>query len=106
MESGRRKLVGVNHLVADEPKRELEIWRLADDMETQQIAKLAALRARRDQAAVDAALAAVREAARSGTNLVDPCLVAVKALATHGEICNAMRDVFGEHHPDSQTAGV
>ena len=106
MESGRRKLVGVNHLVAEEPKRELEIWRLADDMETQQIAKLAALRARRDQPAVDAALAAVREAARSGANLVDPCLVAVKALATHGEICNAMRDVFGEHHPDSQTAGV
>jgi methylmalonyl-CoA mutase N-terminal domain/subunit len=106
LDSGRRKLVGVNHRVVPEPKRELEIWKLADDMETQQIERLRALRLRRDGAAVERALAAVREAAASGANLVEPCLVAVKARATHGEICNALRAVFGEHHPDSQTAGV
>jgi len=106
LESGRRKLVGVNHLVAQEPRREIEIWRLDDDMEAQQVAKLRDLRGRRDAAAVAAALEAVRNAARSGNNLLEPCLIAVKALATHGEICNAMREVFGEHHPDSQTAGV
>jgi methylmalonyl-CoA mutase N-terminal domain/subunit len=106
LESGRRKLVGVNHLVAQEPRREIEIWRLDDDMEAQQVAKLRDLRGRRDATAVAAALEAVRDAARSGNNLLEPCLIAVKALATHGEICNAMREVFGEHHPDSQTAGV
>lgn len=56
MEEGKRKLVGVNHLVVPEPKRELEIWRLDDEMETQQVQKLQALRARRDNVAVRAAL--------------------------------------------------
>ena len=106
MEEGKRKLVGVNHLVVPEPKRELEIWRLDDEMETQQVQKLQALRARRDNVAVRAALEKVREAARSGTNLVEPCLAAVRLYATHGELCDAMREVFGMHHPDSQTAGV
>lgn len=106
LEQGRRKLVGVNHLVVPEPKRELEIWRLEQDMETQQVQKLKALRARRDNAAVQAALERVRQAARDGSNLVEPCLAAVKVYATHGELCDAMREVFGVHHPDSQTAGV
>ena len=43
----------------------------------------------------------VREAARAGTNLVEPCLAAVKVYATHGELCDAMREVFGVHHADS-----
>ena len=106
LEAGRRKLVGVNHLVVPEAKRELEIWRLDEDMEAQQVEKLEALRARRDNAAVQVALEAVRTAARDGSNLVEPCLVAVRLYATHGELCDAMREVFGVHHPDSQTAGV
>ncbi|HQY71453.1 MAG TPA: methylmalonyl-CoA mutase family protein [Pseudomonadales bacterium] len=106
MEQGRRKLVGVNHLVVPEAKREMEIWRLEDEMESQQVQKLQALRARRDNAAVQLALEKVRDAARTGTNLVEPCLAAVKLYATHGELCDAMRDVFGVHHADSQTAGV
>lgn len=106
IESGARKWVGVNHLTSPEKKREIEIWKLDDSMETQQIDKLRELRARRDNPAVQAALEAVRVAARAGHNLVPPCLAAVKVYATHGEICNAMRDVFGTHHADSQTAGV
>ena len=106
IEEGRRKWIGVNHLVLPEEKREIEIFRLEDDMEAQQIAKVRDLRARRDQAAVDAALEKVRQAARNGDNLVAVCLEAVKLYATHGELCNAMRDVFGEHTPDSQLAGV
>lgn len=106
IEEGRRKWVGVNHLVLPEEKREIEIFRLDEDMEEQQIAKVRALRARRDQVAVDAALEKVRVAARNGDNLVAACLEAVKLYATHGELCNAMRDVFGEHTPDSQLAGV
>lgn len=106
IESGARKWVGVNHLTLPEKKREIEIWKLDDSMETQQIDKLRELRARRDNPAVQAALEAVRVAARAGHNLVPPCLAAVKVYATHGEICNAMRDVFGTHHADSQTAGV
>jgi methylmalonyl-CoA mutase, N-terminal domain len=106
LEEGRRKWVGVNHLVLPEEKREIEIFRLDDTMEDEQVAKLRDLRARRDQAAVDAALDKVRTAARGDDNLVAVCLEAVKVYATHGEICNAMRDVFGVHAPDSQLAGV
>lgn len=106
LEAGRRKLVGVNHLVVPEAKRELEIWRLDEEMETQQVQKLEALRARRDNAAVQVALEAVRTAARDGSNLVGPCLAAVRLYATHGELCDALREVFGVHHPDSQAAGV
>lgn len=106
IESGARKWVGVNHLNLPEKKRDIEIWRLDDRMETQQIEKLRMLRAGRDPVAVQRTLEAVRQAARDGSNLVPVCLDAVKAYATHGEICNAMRDVFGVHHADSQTAGV
>jgi len=106
IEEGRRKWVGVNHLVLTEEKREIEIFRLNDEMEEQQVAKVRELRARRDQPAVDAALEAVRAAARSGDNLVAVCLEAVKVYATHGEICNAMRDVFGVHSANSQLMGI
>ena len=106
VEEGRRKWVGVNHLVQADEKREIEIFRLDDETEEEQVGKVRDLRARRDQVAVDAALDGVRDAARSGTNMVPPCLVAVKAYATHGEICNAMRDVFGVYSADSQLMGI
>ena len=106
LEEGRRKWVGVNHLAHAEDKREIEIFRLDESMEDEQVAKVRDLRARRDQAAVDAALDKVREAARSGANLVPPCLEAVKVYAPHGELCNAMRDVFGVHTADSQLMGI
>ena len=106
LETGERKWVGVNHLVLKEEKREIQIFRQNDTMETEQVEKVKALRARRDNAAVAQALEAVRAAARSGENLVPPCLAAVKVYATHGELCNAMRDVFGTHTPDSQLGGI
>jgi methylmalonyl-CoA mutase N-terminal domain/subunit len=106
IEEGRRKWVGVNHLVLPEEKREIEIFRLADTMEEEQVAKVRELRARRDNAAVQVALEKVRAAARKGDNLVPVCLEAVKVYATHGELCNAMRDVFGVHTPDAQLAGI
>lgn len=106
LEEGRRKWVGVNHLVHSGEKRQIEIFRADQRMEDEQIARLRALRARRDNAAVARALEALRSAAREGTNLVPPCLAAVRVYATHGELCNALRDVFGVHTPDSQLTGV
>ncbi|MBP1690113.1 MAG: methylmalonyl-CoA mutase, partial [Deltaproteobacteria bacterium] len=106
IETGARKWVGVNHLTLPEEKRQIEIWKFDESMEAQQCENLRALRAARDQVAVQRALEAVRTAARSGDNLVPVCLDAVKVYATHGEICNAMRDVFGVYRADSQTARV
>jgi len=48
----------------------------------------------------------VRKAAASDENLMPSMLEAVRAHATHGELCDAMRDVFGEYHPNSLTTGV
>lgn len=106
VETGARKWVGVNHLVLEEEKREIEIFRLDDNVEAEQITKVQALRARRDNAAVEKALEGVREAAREGQNLVPACLEAVKAYATHGEISDAMRDVFGVYAADAQLGGI
>ncbi|QQD18441.1 hypothetical protein I6N98_00765 [Spongiibacter nanhainus] len=106
LEEGRRKWVGVNHLTLEEARREIDIFRQDESMEEEQVAKVRALRERRDQAAVDRALSAVRQAAQRGDNMVPPCLEAVKAYATHGEICHAMRDIFGEYYADSQLGGL
>jgi len=62
--------------------------------------KLAALKAGRDQKAVDSALASLRNVARSSDNLMPPILEAVRAYATLGEICGVLREEFGEYRPN------
>jgi methylmalonyl-CoA mutase N-terminal domain/subunit len=106
LESGARKLIGVNHLQRPEERRSIELFKLDAASEARQVEKLRRLRAERDTDRVKRALDGVRAAAAGGANLVPPCLEAVKALATHGEICGALREVFGEYHPDSLTTGV
>ena len=106
IEEGRRKLVGVNHLAIEERRardRHLPARPRGRGNPGRRVRKL---RAERDECAVQSLLNAVREAARDGSNLVPPILEAVRADATHGELCDAMRDVFGFHSPDAQTCGV
>jgi methylmalonyl-CoA mutase N-terminal domain/subunit len=94
IESGEDVVVGVNRFEEDD-EAEPALFTV-DDKEQERIrADLADLRASRDQAATDAALAALREACRGTDNLMPPILAAVEALATVGEICRAMEDVFG-----------
>ncbi|WP_031068716.1 methylmalonyl-CoA mutase family protein, partial [Streptomyces sp. NRRL S-118] len=68
-------------------------------IEAQQAERLAKLRAERDQAAVDAALAALRKAAEGTDNVLYPMKDALKARATVGEVCNALREVWGTYVP-------
>jgi methylmalonyl-CoA mutase N-terminal domain/subunit len=103
LERGERKLVGVNYLAKKEQKREIDIFKLDDSAERRQVERLQAVRARRDEAAVQRHLAAVRQACRDGSNLVVPMLAAVKDYATHGELCGVMREEFGEHDPNALT---
>ncbi|MBA2477773.1 MAG: hypothetical protein H0V38_04100 [Sporichthyaceae bacterium] len=56
-------------------------------------------RARRDQAAVDAALDHLRTAALAGTNVMEPTIAAVRSYATVGEVINVLRDVHGAWTP-------
>ncbi|ACZ84694.1 acyl-CoA mutase large subunit family protein [Streptosporangium roseum] len=94
LEKGEKRIVGVNRHTAsvDEP---LEILRVGHEVEREQNRVLAARRAERDQGAVDGALAAMVQVARGEGNLVPPMLDAVRAEATLGEICDALRGEWG-----------
>jgi methylmalonyl-CoA mutase N-terminal domain/subunit len=94
LEKGDKRVVGVN-CYTDTVEQPVEIMRVSHEVERVQAAELARRRAARDQAAVDAALAAMLAAARSGANMIAPILDAARAEATLGEICGALRDEWG-----------
>jgi methylmalonyl-CoA mutase N-terminal domain/subunit len=89
-------VVGVNRFEVEEEKA-IPIQRIDPALETKQVERLRALRAKRDAGPWKAALAGVEEAARSGANVMPRIVTAVEALATVGEISDAMRRVFGEY---------
>ncbi|WP_299263196.1 acyl-CoA mutase large subunit family protein [Halorientalis sp.] len=95
-EKGERIIVGVNDYQVEE-EEDVDIEEVDEGLEQQQQETLAEVRAGRDDEAVEAKLDAVREAAREGENLMPYLVDAVKAYATTGEVCDAMRDVFGEY---------
>jgi len=98
IEEGERVIVGVNdYQVEEEPEVDLEEVTEAD--ERRQVDRLETVRAERDDEAVDAALSALRETARSDDNLLPAIVDAVKTYATIGEISNVLRDEFGEYQP-------
>jgi methylmalonyl-CoA mutase N-terminal domain/subunit len=94
LEQKQRIVVGVNRYeLEDEP--EIEILRIDPALEEKQIARVQALRDRRDSAAVEGALARIKSAASDGTNLMPPLVEASKIYATMGEMCDALREVWG-----------
>jgi methylmalonyl-CoA mutase, N-terminal domain len=96
IESGERVVVGVNRFVSGtEPH--LKLLRIDEQVTARQVEKLKRVRAERDSARVRRALASVAEAARGGGNLMPHILEAVRAYASVGEICSALRSVFGEY---------
>jgi len=98
VESGERVVVGLNAFAReDDPAAAPELLRIDPAFEREQVARLQALRARRDAAACDAALAAIEQRAREGGSLMPALLEAVLAWATVGEIAGRLRRVFGEH---------
>ncbi|MGZ3446638.1 MAG: acyl-CoA mutase large subunit family protein [Myxococcaceae bacterium] len=97
LETHESVVVGLNEFREDSPPPE-GLLRVNERVERTQIARLEALRKERDGASVQRRLEALRTAARDEKqNLVPLILDAVKALATLGEISDALRDVFGEH---------
>ena len=96
VDSGEAVVVGVNRFSGDE-STSIETHRIDPQIEVDQAARVAALRAARDPEAPLQALAAVERAAGEGTNLVPPIIAAVEALATVGEIADTLRGVFGEY---------
>lgn len=96
IEARERIVVGVNAYTLDE---ELvpPLLRLDPALEHQQIARLQALRAQRNQAQVCAALQRLEHAARGSENLMPLLIEAVECYTTVGEIADTLRNVFGEH---------
>lgn len=96
VESKDRIVVGVNQFQVEEapPKG---LLRVDPAVEVMQKSKISELRASRDNAKVDETLAALRTACNSDDNLMPLILNCVKAYATLGEICQVMRDEFGEY---------
>jgi methylmalonyl-CoA mutase N-terminal domain/subunit len=94
LEKGEKKMVGINTLT-DSVGDDLEILRVSHEVEREQNQVLGTRRAARDAAEVDRALAAMVEVAKGDGNLIEPMLAAARVEATLGEICGALRDVWG-----------
>jgi methylmalonyl-CoA mutase N-terminal domain/subunit len=96
IERKEKVIVGVNDYVQeDDPP--IEILYIDETASTQQLSKLEALRKTRDSARVQRSLDALRRAAEGTGNLMPPILDAVRAYATLGEMCDALREVWGEY---------
>ena len=96
VERREKVIVGVNDFVQkDAPP--IEILYIDDSASETQLAKLAALRSTRDNDAVGRTLDRLRAAARTTENLMPRILDAVRVYATVGEMCDALRDVWGEY---------
>jgi methylmalonyl-CoA mutase, N-terminal domain len=96
VETKEQIVVGVNEFVAEE-ERGVSTLHMDEDIERSQIARLNALRAKRDSARVQSALAELQRRAATTENLLPAILTAVEAYATVGEISDALRRVFGEY---------
>jgi methylmalonyl-CoA mutase N-terminal domain/subunit len=94
VESGERVIVGVNRYEEHEPEP-IELHRIDPEAERRQLERTARVRAERDAAAAEDALARAREAAQGPENLLPPIRDALAARCTIGEICNVLREEFG-----------
>jgi len=96
IESGERIVVGLNRFQVEE-ERPGDLLRVDPAVRTSQIERLRKLRSERDAGAVEKRLSDLKQGAQGDQNLVPLILEAVKAYATLGEICDVLREVFGEY---------
>ena len=99
VEQKERIVVGVNEYVIPEERCTLPILRVDPAVQEQQRTRLRALRERRDNERVSVLLERLREAAQGTDNLMPIILECVEAYCTLGEICDVLREVFGEYRP-------
>ena len=94
VEAKQRVIVGVNRYELED-EAELEILRIDPALEGKQIQRVQSLRDRRDSAEVEAALAKLKDAAAREENLMPLLIEASRAYVTLGEMCDALREVWG-----------
>ncbi|HEY0152239.1 MAG TPA: methylmalonyl-CoA mutase family protein, partial [Longimicrobium sp.] len=97
IERNDRVIVGVNDYTIEGEKIDIPLLNVTEEAERRQRERMAAMRARRDQAEVDRTLQLLQDAARAGENVVPAMLDAVRAYATLHEIRHSMEAVFGAY---------
>jgi len=97
VESGDQVIVGLNKFQIEEDLQ-YDILKVSEEVESQASERIAALRAGRDVARAEKAIADVKARAKDGSNLMEAIMEAVRARCTTGEIADALREVFGEYH--------
>jgi methylmalonyl-CoA mutase N-terminal domain/subunit len=98
VETSERVIVGVNKFQIQEPPPQ-GLLKVDPRVRERQIQKLAELKGSRDGKRVQGALTELKKAAQGEANLMEPILNCVRALSTVGEICDILREVFGEYEP-------
>ena len=92
-------IVGVNRFADEDTGERIEIHHLDAAIEEAQCRRTAAIRARRDSGAVEAAIAEVVRVAGTDENLLPPLREALRSRCTVGELCGALRSVWGTYDP-------
>ena len=100
VETKERVIVGVNDFTVEE-EVPIQILRVDPEVEKKQVERLGILKNNRDNQKVKAVLNELRNAAEKDENLVPQILNAVKTYATLGEICDALREIYGEYKAPS-----
>jgi methylmalonyl-CoA mutase N-terminal domain/subunit len=95
LERGEQTIVGVNKFAMEDEPQEVPILVIDESVRHHQVERLERARSQRDKGAVSRTLDALRKAAQSGDNTMPATIDAVRAYATLGEICSALRDVYG-----------
>jgi methylmalonyl-CoA mutase N-terminal domain/subunit len=93
----KRIIVGVNDYTIEKEQYPIELLRVDPKVEQEQLASLQKLKRERDKRKVEEVLGKLRRSAEKDENLMPPIIDAVKAYATLGEICEVLRQVYGEH---------
>ena len=95
VDDGRRVIVGVNRFQNEH--EQIEILKIDAGLERKQVDRLQGVRARRDSASVEGTLAALKEAASNGANLMEPLLDCARVHTSEGEIVESLQEVFGTY---------
>jgi methylmalonyl-CoA mutase N-terminal domain/subunit len=99
VEAGEQIVVGVNRF-ADAEAAEMALFEPSEAVAREQAGSLERLRAERDGVAVRAGLEELRAAAQGSANVLYPMREALRSLATVGEVCGVLREVWGEYRPE------
>jgi methylmalonyl-CoA mutase N-terminal domain/subunit len=99
VEAGEQIVVGVNRF-GDTQAASVPVFYPNETVAREQVASLARIRAERDSSAVGAALEGLRRAAQGSANVMEPLRAALQRMATVGEVCGVLREVWGEYRPE------